>query len=373
LLLTSDIAIDRRPKWVWRGLTASTAAQISVLPLLLVYFDTVPLLAPLAHVVAAPLVAASTILAGVGVVAGLSFVVDGGVAVAGLVLEVARVAATGPQLGPSGVIVALGVGTLTVFRSTRILGASLAVSALLLGSGSSPAVLPDSVTVLDVGQGDAVLITGSDGSVVAVDAGPDPVVYLEALRRVGVDELDLLVITHGDADHVGGADGLLGRVAVGAIWVPRRDPPAPLVASVIDEARRRGIPVRRPVPGAVLDVGAVHVEVLGPARRYEAENDGSTVLWLTGPERTMFLGGDVETVAQRELPSLRPDVLLVPHHGSATTDPDWLRRTVGAVAVVSVGPNTYGHPSPVVLDVLESEAVRVLTTQHDGDVVVPLG
>ncbi len=87
----------------------------------------------------------------------------------------------------------------------------------------------------------------------------------------------------------------------------------------------------------------------------------------------MLLAGDIEAVAQRELPPLRPDVLLVPHHGSATTDLDWLAATVGPLAIISVGPNTYGHPNDEVLDLLDATGARVMTTAADGDIVVPLG
>jgi competence protein ComEC len=65
-------------------------------------------------------------------------------------------------------------------------------------------------------------------------------------------------------------------------------------------------------------------------------------------------------------------VLQVPHHGSATTDLDWLGETVGAVAVISVGENSYGHPTAGVLEVLAAAGSTVHTTLGEGDVVVPL-
>ncbi len=85
----------------------------------------------------------------------------------------------------------------------------------------------------------------------------------------------------------------------------------------------------------------------------------------------MLLAGDIGSVPQKELPYLRPDVLLVPHHGSGTSDLDWLRATVGDEAVISVGINTYGHPSPEVVDAVDGTAVR--TTREHGDLVIDLG
>ncbi len=119
-------------------------------------------------------------------------------------------------------------------------------------------------------------------------------------------------------------------------------------------------------------LGDLRFDVLAPGRRYAAENDGSIVLWVAAAGATALLTGDVEAVAQGELPPLRPAILQVPHHGSATTDLRWLRETVGTVAVISVGPNTFGHPTQTVLDALAGTPARVFLTQRDGDVVIPL-
>ncbi len=64
--------------------------------------------------------------------------------------------------------------------------------------------------------------------------------------------------------------------------------------------------------------------------------------------------------------------MLVPHHGSATSDLDWLVGTAGQLAVISVGENTYGHPSPAVLEALRVAGVQVHLTRDVGDIVVPL-
>ena len=109
------------------------------------------------------------------------------------------------------------------------------------------------------------------------------------------------------------------------------------------------------------------IEPLGPQRRYDGDNDGSIVLWIAAG-RSMLLAGDAEAVAQRELPGLSPDVLLVPHHGSATTDAKWLAETVGETAVISVGANRFGHPAPEIMLILEQASAQVLVTAEHGDV-----
>ena len=142
---------------------------------------------------------------------------------------------------------------------------------------------------------------------------------------------------------------------------------------LVAEARERDVPVVRRRSGPGVSVGRFAISVLGPRRRYASPNDGSIVLWVETGATTLLLPGDIEAVAQRELPALRPDVLLVPHHGSGTTDLDWLADTVGPVAVVSVGENDYGHPVPDVLEVLNDAGARVWITRQAGDVILPLG
>jgi competence protein ComEC len=87
----------------------------------------------------------------------------------------------------------------------------------------------------------------------------------------------------------------------------------------------------------------------------------------------MLLAGDIETVAQAELGHLRADVLKVPHQGAATSDPEWLRGVGADIAVISVGPNDFGHPVDWVIATLEESGSAVVRTDLDGHVPVPLG
>ena len=86
----------------------------------------------------------------------------------------------------------------------------------------------------------------------------------------------------------------------------------------------------------------------------------------------MLLAGDIETFAQRDLIGLEADVLKVPHQGAGTSDPEWLRSVGAELAVVSVGPNQFGHPSQWVIELLEESGAIVRRTDRDGNVVVEL-
>lgn len=348
------------------------AAQLAVLPLLLVHFGTTPAAAPLANLAGAPLVTVATALGGIGALLGVDPAIDAAVWCAGAVLAVARTAAELPQLDVWGV--GLAAAVVALGSLPRLRPAILVAVSVVLVASSLPATPPTvpMVTVLDVGQGDAVLVRGPSGFVALVDGGRDPLVLADALRRSGVRRLDLVVVTHGDADHVGGLASLIGSIPVAALWVPDYMRPGPLLENLLAEADTHGVPTFVRSAGADLRVGSLSLELLGPRRRYAGDNDGSIVLLVSGRSSSMLLAGDVEAIAQQELPAVRPDVLLVPHHGSATTDLDWLADTVGSRAIISVGSNDYGHPAPGVLRTLVDLGVEVATTQDHGDISVEL-
>ncbi|MDE0121790.1 MAG: hypothetical protein OXS33_08665 [bacterium] len=132
----------------------------------------------------------------------------------------------------------------------------------------------------------------------------------------------------------------------------------------------QGIPVHRPSPGQVLRAGELEVEVMGPQRRYKHVNDQSIVLMVELAGTDFLMAADVQEVAQAELGHVQPDVLKVPHQGAATSDGRWLRANAGRLAVISVGPNDYGHPARWVEEVLTEAGARVIRTDQHGDVVV---
>lgn len=358
----------RTPRWAWSALGASIAAQAAVTPLLLLHFGSVPLASPFANVVTAPLVTAST-SAGIGaVVTGLAPLAVFAERVAGAVITVAHLGADLPQLGVRGVAF---LAVLVAMSKTRLRGAAAGLAAVLVSTAILPAPPPErpQLIALDVGQGDAIVVAGPDGAVVLVDTGPDPAVVRAALRRHRIDRIDLLILTHGDVDHVG---GLIGVPRPRRMWIPMH--PDAGLEQARSWAEAEGIPVTMVSRDDRLSVGVIDLAVLGPGRRYLADNDGSIVLMASiAGGASVLLPGDVETIAQRELPPVDPDVLIVPHHGAGTSDPAWLAGLSPAVAVISVGEgNPYGHPDPRVLEVLEATSGIVCRTDLGGDIVVDL-
>lgn len=372
------LAADRRPRWVWQTLGATVAAQAAVAPLVLSFFGTLPLLSPLANLAAGPLVAVSTGLGGVGALAGWRPLVWLSAWAAEGVLAVARFASLFPQLNWMGVVVVSCVGA-AAWRWPVIRGPVLATGVALLVAVPMLPVFPSlagyggadppAVVFLDVGQGDSILVMGT-GFTMLIDGGPDPLVLADKLRAYGVRELDLLVITHPHADHVRGLEAVVGEIPVGAVWDASHPHRTPAHRVLRERITAQEIAIHRPLPGQRFSAGDLQVEVLGPLRRYEHMNDQSIVLAVDLAGTSFLMAADIEEVAQAEQGPIRPDVLKVPHQGAATSDRGWLKENAGRLAVISVGPNDYGHPARWVEEVLAEGGARVLRTDRHGDVVV---
>lgn len=363
------IVFEPRPVATVVGATIS--AQVAVAPILLTVFGSLPALAPLANLVAAPLVSVSTVLGGLGALTGFRPLTIAGSVFADAVLWVGRVAAPWPQLGVMGATLIVAAGLMMLrFPLLRAPGAvitAVIVAASIAGVGSPLA--PGTVVFLDVGQGDSELLVG-DGFTVLIDGGPDPGVLTEKLADFGVDHVDLLIVSHVHADHIEGLAAVVGRMPIGAAWLAFDHQSTPASEWLVEALAVAGVKVVQPPIGTVVSEGGLTIEVLGPLRRYASPNDQSLVVEVTVSGRSHLFVGDIEVVAQTELAGLTADVLKVPHQGAATSDAEWLSTVAPDLAVISVGPNDFGHPADWVIDVLEASGATVMRTDRDGDVIV---
>ena len=387
---------QRRRRRVARALAAalatSASAQAASVSLVAGGFGSLPLVAPLANVVAVPLAAA---LVPLGALAGLVGMIDPRLAlvvnaltapVAEALLAFARLAARAPALpwgavGPEGhalaacalVALALAVQRHLRWRSALLVVVSATAVALSLPDRHG---LPELV-VLDVGQGDAVVLRLGGGAAILVDGGGVTFggvdmgerVVVPALRALGVWRLPLVVASHADLDHIGGLPAVLEAFPVGELWIGHEESARPAWQALAQVARRRGVPVREVRRGEATVVGALRVDVLHPTA--EASGDGNadsvalSVRYRGAP--WVLLLGDVPAAVEAELPIPPTPVLLAPHHGSATSTSAALLRAAGpSLALASVGQNRYGHPAVVVQERLAHAGVPLLTTRAHG-------
>jgi len=358
-----------RPSFVSTALSASVSAQALVSPLLLAVFGSVPMLSPIANVVAGPLVVAATSVAGLGVVVGSEALIGVASLFSAAVLGVAEVAAPWPQMEWSRWLLLLGcaVALARLARPLLVPLAAILVAVSIWPVSRQPDELP-AVVFLDVGQGDATLFIDRDLTVL-VDGGPDPVVLTRKLERYGIDRIDVLIVSHVHADHITGLEAVIGRIPIGSVVADFENHTTPAATWLLEEVERLGIDLTNPVPGWRFGTDSLGFEVLGPLRRYASPNDESIVVLASVGEHDVLMSGDIETFAQAELHVPGVDVLKVPHQGAATSDLGWLANHAGHTSVVSVGPNQFGHPSPDVLGTLTAAGADIHRTDLDGDLV----
>ena len=282
-------------------------------------------------------------------------------------------------------ILALALSRRTVARRRLVLaaGASLAVG-LWVGVARGEAAPHLDVVFLDVGQGDATLIRTPGGETVLIDAGlRSPYVdegartVLPHLQRYGVRRLATLVLTHADADHIGGAASVLRAVPVGRLVVNGADGESDLWREVLAKADSLGVPVQAVRAGDTLAVDpAVRLRVLGPGHLAGSPNDASVVLRLDYGRTRWLLTGDAEVAGEGALVTrfrddLAADVVKVGHHGSRTSSTPTLVSAAGRpeIAVVSVARrNRYGLPDEEPLARWAATGASVLLTSREGAV-----
>ncbi|MEV5690299.1 ComEC/Rec2 family competence protein [Micromonospora globbae] len=388
------------PAGLAEALAVPAAAQLACAPVVAGISGTVSVVAVPANLLAVPAIAPATVL---GVLAALlSPIWPAGAEFAAwlaswpawwLVL-VARYGArlpAGTLPWPGGVwgallLAASTVALLVAVRRpvVRRLVAVVGVAAVL---GAVPVRLvargwPPSgwiVVACAVGQGDAVVLPVASGRAVVVDAGPEPAAVDACLRRLGVREVPLFVVSHFHVDHVGGVAGVFRGRRVAAVLTPALTEPETGQALVREAADGGGARLLTATAGTTYRAGGAELVVLGPPYPLRGTrsdpNNNSLVLRATVRGVRLLLPGDAETEEQRALLDrvphdvLRADVLKVAHHGSAYQDPEFLDAVRPAVALVPVGAgNDYGHPSPGLLARLARNGARVLRTDVDGDV-----
>ena len=404
LLLAAPLG-RRLAQWLPRPLATvlaiPLAAQLACQPVLVLLSPTLPAYGVPANLLAAPAAPLATIvgLAGCLLVPFLPWLATALTWLAWLpatwIAAVARTSAALPGSslpwlgGPAGVLLTVACTAAVLgllLRRTpillRILSAGLvcvtvgSTLGILVGTGlGRAAVFPADwqIAACDIGQGDAVFVR--DGERVAlVDVGPDPALLTRCLDALGIDSVDLLVLTHYDLDHVGGLDAVIGRVGTALVGVPENADDASLHTRLSEG----GAEVREAARGDSGTLGGLSWHILWPIRGsplMQTGNPGSVTILFDGDGiRSVFLG-DLNEEAQNALLAAGPigqvDVVKVAHHGSRDQSAALYAQLRASVGLVSVGAdNGYGHPTRSLLDVLASTGTAVVRTDQDGLAVV---
>jgi competence protein ComEC len=343
----------------------------------------------------AQLAARGPVLTSAGLAPAMAAAVGGLLAWAGLRRRGRRDIAgcTGParrrptrQLSVAVVAVGMLAGLLAVHAYGRV----SAAAAVARGVGGWPA--QTEVRVLDVGEGSATLIRTADRHAILVDAGPPGAGIAQQLQTCGVKVLDVVVITHPHADHYGGLAELAGAVRISTI----ADHVQPSgrgseYARVVEDSARTGTRHVLLADGETLALGGAQLQVRAPPSPLDATalgasaaggagaagadgatlNAASLVVTVRAGGLAILLPGDAEAPVLEQYGSAHVDVLVVPHHGSrAAVSARLLQRLSIRLAIVPVGPNSFGHPAAQTLATLTAAKVSVLRTDRAGWVAI---
>lgn len=279
--------------------------------------------------------------------------------------------------------IGLWIGLLFLERR-QLIGWGIALLTLSAVALASELKEEGRVTFLDVGQGDAIVVE-TDGLTGLIDVGgvyhdpsekkrstfdPGADVVAPYLWKRGEREIDFLLLTHADHDHIGGLDGLLDLIQVKEVWLAAEAADMEKRGELLSKLARKNVPVRfvragdRPYPW---------FWIVSPSERKADENANSVSAYMAVGGMTYLLTGDLPEAGEGGLPSVDVDVFKLGHHGSDTSsseallnriDPEWVIASVGRN-------NRYGHPHPDVLARLVGR--HVLRTDEDGMVVCERG
>lgn len=411
LILTPKtyLLLNRRlPRWIAMAVAISFSAQLFCLPVLLGLQGGVPTYAIVANLICEPLVAPVTVLGLLGVIfcwcpplSSATFWLAS--LVAWPITQVANILsglpfATSPWMaGSLGVLAAslLAFGVVTYLFAKRAITKTLSLLVVVGLAATSFGVIlnqavrhslwpmPDwQVASCDVGQGDATVIRDGQ-SVAVIDVGRDEKLIDSCLSKLGVAHIDLLVLTHFDADHVNGLSGALRGRTVSLAMLTGFVDDRPGANNSKLRLEQKGVAVVTAEVGLQGHISKVSWKVLSPTRTaVEAEdsNDASiAMLWHFSNFQLLTLADTGERAQQRLAASLAtwwtepniPLVLKVSHHGSADQYPElheWLKPQV---ALISVGKNNgYGHPTRRTIGTLERVGASILRTDLLGSVAI---
>ena len=407
----SERLATKMPKPLALGLAVTLAAQLLCLPLLLQLQDGLPTYSIIANLLAGPLVAPVTVIGIVAVVltpiapllvGPLTWVASLGT----FVIEIVAVFFAGLPVAyfpwaTGALATTLSIGIILMvsawLRSDQprlrqvsfsglviVLVASLSVPAATEVLGGSWPVQNWHLVACDVGQGDGFVIRSSN-RIAVIDVGKDEHLINTCLTELGVTEIDLLVLTHFDFDHVGGLSGALGGRDISNAIISGFPDDRPATVDSLDLLRKAGANLIIAEPTISGTLGEFSWRVLGPSKQAsEAEdsNDASVTMIFSSEYLDMLFLGDLGQSGQerilktvtRVLPRKeKPLVLKVSHHGSNDQSASFHKQLEPDLAIISVGvENGYGHPGKNSLEILRQSGAQVLRTDLLGAISVGL-
>jgi len=407
--MTDRLKLSFIPDIITDNLAITLAAQAGVLPLTVLYFNKISTFSVITNLLVVPLLPAITILGFIMVIISfislflfqlmanincilLSFILLITKVNSSLPFSAVRIA-TPPFLFL--VIYYLVVFLLLlyrpVFKKIRPVHYAAVFTVVIISifiCVISTARL--TVAFIDVGQGDAALIRTYSGKTVLIDGGGSSggvrsetnmgdSVVIPFLLDFGITKIDLVVATHGHSDHIEGLEPVIESLDVRGIAIPKYNDKDEF-SKILTEAEKKGIPVVRLERGSNIKLDdKTYMKVLNPDRDYAmydlALNNSSLVIKLLYENVSFLFTGDIEKEIEKHMVDkgidLKADIIKVAHHGSDTSSTlEFIKEVNPKAAVISVGKNNFGHPSPAVLKAYGDFGIPVFRTDESGAILV---
>ncbi len=229
----------------------------------------------------------------------------------------------------------------------------------------------------DVGQGDSSLIFGPNGETILIDTGRhDDERISGLLEQEDIETIDLLVLTHPHADHIGNADKVIKTYKPKEIWMSGDVHTSKTFERVIDAALESGADYLEPRVGETHSIGSFTFEILNPNELTGELNNGSIAFNLIYGGMTILYTGDAEKEAEQAMVESgllkKVDILKVGHHGSSTSSHDFFLQEIKPdIAIYSAETgNSYGHPHKEAIERLTKIGAEIYGTDKNGTIRV---
>jgi len=398
--------------WIKNPLAVSTAAWIGIFPLSAYFFSKVSIISIVSNIFIIPLTGIAVILGFVTFFIGLASISFAGIIanINYLVLNLITLIAKSFSLIPFAFvyvaqpsIMVIILYYLSVFFMVEIFykktlsqkikkKASLIVLSVTLLIIIVQVFYPADnlkVNFINVGEGDCILIEAPNKIDILIDGGGTPQndfdvgskIVIPYLRRKGINEIDLLILTHPHLDHLEGLLPVLKEFKVDMVLDSRLPCDSSEYKEFISLIIKKGIPYHKAKAGDnFIFSNNLEIFLLNPlydSDFYEESdfNNASIVVKLFYKDADFLFTGDIEEAAEKKLlvwqNILQSDILKVGHHGSSTsTNLEFLDKVDPSIAVITVGKNHFGHPSQKIIERLENKNIQIYRTDEDGTIII---
>ncbi|MFA5432647.1 MAG: ComEC/Rec2 family competence protein [Candidatus Paceibacterota bacterium] len=235
------------------------------------------------------------------------------------------------------------------------------------------------VSFFDVGQGDSIFIETPDNYQILIDGGPSYSKVLDGLSRempFNDKEIDLIILSHPESDHMTGLLSVLENYKVDNIIYTGIEKEGVKYESWQRMIKEEEANIYYADAGDKVIMGDANLEIINPKKSIKGEifkesNDTAVVAKLQYKDSSFLFTGDVSSKIEKELDDIDIDILKVAHHGSKySTSEEFLKKTSPLVSVIQVGKNSYGHPTAEVLTRLNNFGIKILRNDINGDVKI---